>query len=480
LAHELEATRQTQEERAAAAAQEQAALQGELQRLSAERERLETAQAQRSGESDTQRARLDQLQASVDRAQADRDRARADAEEAGRRIEQMHARVDELAELAQQRDGALHSALDERARFEEAARMAEAIAAELANERDDLRRKAQDAESEIERERASHNAEIEALARDLAHAHESQQPGARSSESLAGDAEAPLDSDEPPVPRFQGPLVIERSAPLGAIMENPAEAPLPPAEEPAPALPASQVQSSGELILLDDGASLDAASTALRGAGIEISVAAPTEATVDALARRKVKCVMLNLGCGPAAWRTLKTLRERVGTRHVPVLAYVMTADAPAGFCFGRADFALWPIEPGRLVERLARLRPKLRRLLAVSADIDGMGRLREPLAQAHVSTSVVLDAKQALEFAAMVDPEAAMLHLSPSCPSAARAIVGLRSSEATRELPLLVLLDKSAGSGEDAFFGVTIRQLVGKAGFQLSSLPEEIARVIG
>src|SRR5262249_41847047 len=185
-------------------------------------------------------------------------------------------------------------------------------------------------------------------------------------------------------------------------------------------------------------------------------------------------------GAGAPAWRTLKALRERVGTRNIPILAYVMTPDSQNGFCFARADFALWPAEPPRAIERLQRLRPKLKRLLIVSADVDGMGTLRDPLAQAGISTSVMLDGKQALEFAAMVQPEAAVLHPSAACSSIGRAVAGFRADDALRDLPLLVLLDKTPVPGEDSFLAVTNRQLLAKAVFQLTNLPEEIGRAIG
>jgi CheY-like chemotaxis protein len=233
-------------------------------------------------------------------------------------------------------------------------------------------------------------------------------------------------------------------------------------------------------VLLDEGPLQIAAGDALRGAGFEVTLAVPTEAVVDEIARRKVKCVLLNLGVGATAWHTLKALRERVGTRNVPVLAYVMTPQSPAGFCFGRAEYALWPNEPARVVERLVRMRPKLKRLLVASADVDGMGKLRGPLGQEGISSSMVLDGKQALEFVAMTDPEAAILHVSPSCSAIARAVIGLRTDVATRDLPLLVLLDKTPAPGEDAFFAGTNRQLLTKPFFQFSQLPEEIARLVG
>ncbi len=273
-----------------------------------------------------------------------------------------------------------------------------------------------------------------------------------------------------------GPLMIERAAPLSEVVDSSIEV----ADVTATDAPVGAAAVVGELVLLDQGGTGDAASAALAAAGFDATVLPPTAGGADEVARRKVRCVMLNVAQGVGAWQVLRDLRERVATRNVPILVYAMRADASAGFCLGRADFALWPSDPVRLIERLSRLRPKLRRVLALSADIDGMGQMRESFVEARISTSVVLDGKQALEFASMVDPEAAMLHVSPACPSAVRAITGLRASEATRQLPLLILLDKVPGPRDDSFLAGVVQQLLIKPTFRFENLPEEIARVIG
>jgi DNA-binding response OmpR family regulator len=121
-----------------------------------------------------------------------------------------------------------------------------------------------------------------------------------------------------------------------------------------------------------------------------------------------------------------------------------------------------------------------LQRLLIVSADVEGMGALREPLGRAKISSSIVLDAKQALEFASMVEPDAAVVHLGPACPSSARAIAGLRANEPTRDLPILLLLDTASLADDEGFFISAGRHLLGRSGFQFSRLPEEIGRLIG
>jgi hypothetical protein len=357
----------------------------------------------------------------------------------------------------------------ERTELQAAVQAAEAGARTAAAEAEDLRQTVRDAMQRLEEERLKHTAEIEAVLAESA----VPVPGVTAEAPTAAPEDVQV---EEVIETAEQPLTIERSAPLAAAADTLAEA----AESLEPATAYQPTAASlGELVLLDQGASGEEARAALEGAGFEVTLLGLGGPAVDELAGRKLKCVMLNLAAGAAGWRTLKLLRERAATRNVPILAYVMAADASTGFCFGRTDFALWPVEPGRMIEHLGRLRPKLHRLLAVTADVDGMGRLREPLARAKISTSIVLDARQVTEFATMIDPEAAILHLSPNCPSASRALLALRASESTRELPLLVLLDKDADDDE-TFFAQASRQLLSKAGFQFSRLPEEIGRLIG
>jgi DNA-binding response OmpR family regulator len=430
-----------------------------LRRASADRETL----ARAATDLGDRAAGLEQLVASLREqvAQAQAEGARGDQQTADLRAQ--------LAAAQQTYEQARADAEREQTELQAAVKAAQTAAQSATAETEELRHTVHDALQRLEEERLKHAAEIEALL------EESALPlsgaAAEAPTAMPEEAEGEEEFEAP-----EGPLVIERSAPLAAAAETlaePAESPEPPMEYP------STAASAEELVLLDQGATAEQACAALAGAGFQVTSFPFGENTVDELARRKLKCIMLNLAGGAAAWRTLRLLRERVATRNVPILVYVMAPDATTGFCFGRTDFALWPLESGRMIEHLGRLRPKLHRLLAVTSDVEGMGQLREPLARAKISTSIVLDAKQVIDFAAMIDPEAAILHISPSCPSAARALQALRANDSTRELPLLVLLDKSAGDDEP-FFSQASKQLLSKARFQFSRLPEEIGRLIG
>ncbi|MBP1684963.1 MAG: Signal transduction histidine kinase [Deltaproteobacteria bacterium] len=445
---------------------------GALAELEAERRHRREAAAAAAHQQRGLQEAIGELQVECQRLAGEREQAREALQQADSRGDALEREAAELREHLRRRDASLEAVAAESERLQCAQQAAEAVAAAAAAEIEELRGAVLEAARRLEQERLEHASELEALLREAA---PEAAPG-------AADDEAARALPFPPSPEtadaaaVDDALTIERSAPLTPLADVVLEA----VELPAPTPTYAQADSLGELVVLDDGTLADQACAALAAAGFEVTAQPLGEATVDDLARRKLKCIMLNLGAGAAAWRTLRMLRERTGTRNVPVLAYVMSAQVPTGFCLGRVDFALWPLEPGRLIERLGRLRPKLQRLLFVSADVEGMGALREPLGRAKISSSIVLDAKQALEFASMVEPDAAIVHLAPTCPSAARAIAGLRANEPTRDLPILVLMDAASMVDDEAFFTSAGRQLLGRSGFQFSRLPEEIGRLIG
>jgi hypothetical protein len=162
----------------------------------------------------------------------------------------------------------------------------------------------------------------------------------------------------------------------------------------------------------------------------------------------------------------------------VPILAYLMNPEAAHGFCFGRCEFGLWPDDLARLVEVLRRMRPMVRRVLVASSDVEALGRAREPFAKAHISASNVLDGKQARDLGHSLQPEAAVLHFSPTCSDIARALATYRQIEATRDLPLVLLLDKTGSARESIFFQAASRELLRTGQFDFSQLADELVRL--
>jgi CheY-like chemotaxis protein/predicted nucleic acid-binding Zn-ribbon protein len=228
-------------------------------------------------------------------------------------------------------------------------------------------------------------------------------------------------------------------------------------------------------ILLDVDDVATVAARQLAEFGHRVSTVAPTPAASDALKQRAVACAAVNLAA-PEAWTLVRHLRNGSGIPRMPLIAYALATNAPRGFWLGTVDFAVMPIAQTALAEMLNRLAPKLRRVIAMSSDIDVMSEVRSQLGGVGISTAVVLDGRQALDLVPTIRPEAAVLHLSPVCPDVFRAIAGLRSTEITRHIPIVFLLDAVAQPREEAFLTAGLSMLTGRGSLVPDGLAESLA----
>jgi CheY-like chemotaxis protein len=188
------------------------------------------------------------------------------------------------------------------------------------------------------------------------------------------------------------------------------------------------------------------------------------------LVARQIACAAINLAT-PSAWQAVRALRNGHGKPSTSFVAFALAAGAPTGFWFGPVDFAVLPIHDGNVYDTLARMAPRVKRVIAMSTDIDVMGEVRAQLSGKGISTAVVLDGRQALDLVPTVRPEAAVLHLSPSCVDVFRAIAGLRNTEASRNIPILFLLDATAHPQEESFLTAGVRLLSGRGNLPSGSL---------
>lgn len=233
--------------------------------------------------------------------------------------------------------------------------------------------------------------------------------------------------------------------------------------------------AGGDCILLDGEDIAGAAVRQLAEFGHRVSTVTPTPEAADALKQRTVACAALNLAA-PNAWAMLRHLRNGSGVSRMPLIAYALAANTPKGFWLGSVDFAVLPVAQLDLVEMLLRLVPTVKRVLAMSNDIDVMSDVRNQLSGARISTAVVLDGRQALDLVPTIRPEAAVLHLSPACADVFRAIAGLRKAEITRDIPIVFLLDAEAQPREEAFLTAGLRMLTGRGDLVPNGLVDSLA----
>lgn len=233
--------------------------------------------------------------------------------------------------------------------------------------------------------------------------------------------------------------------------------------------------AGGDCILLDGDDTAVAAVRQLAEFGHRVSTLTPTPEVPESLKERSVACAALNLAA-PNAWTMLRHLRNGGGYPRMPLVAYALAANAPKGFWLGPVDFAMLPVAQTDLVDILNRMVPNVKRVIAMSNDIDVMSDVRNQLTGARISTAVVLDGRQALDLVPTIRPEAAVLHLSPTCADVFRAIAGLRGADISRDIPIIFLLDGEAQPREEAFLTAGLRMLTGRGDLAPGGLVDSLA----
>jgi hypothetical protein len=236
-------------------------------------------------------------------------------------------------------------------------------------------------------------------------------------------------------------------------------------------------QVAEEVLILDAPQTAEATAQQLAQFGYNTIVVSPDGELGPHLKEHQVACAAINLGVA-TAWGALRALRTGEIGLAPALVAYALAPGSTTGFWFGPADFTLLPVSEA-VTELLQRMMPKLRRVIAMSADLDVMSDVREELNKGRISTAVVLDGRQALDLVPTVRPEAAVLHLSPSCTDVFRAIAGLRNSEFGREIPILFLLDPQPQPREDAFLSAGVRMLSGRGNLKAGELVGALAEML-
>jgi len=376
----------------------------------------------------TLRAELESAADTLSRQRRESESTRTELSGAAQRLTKYE---DDLAALRAQLNEQLASAERERGTHrEEIVR----LTAEWESERTALQNRSEELEHEIAQSRSEHLRLAEALAAD--------------------DGEPALE-----IERHVIPGVDDSAADLAADRVEP-------------------VETVSNTVAVVDGELGPAMVTELTHAGFDAVACEPTEAAVDQLVGESLGAVAINVLAGTNGWQLVRHLRSQAATSSVPLLLYAKLNDAN-GFYFGPADCVLWPSEPQRLLDALARLKPRAKRVLAMSTDIDIVATVREQLTGAGLSAAVMLDGKQALDLLPSVRPDAVVLHVSPACNDVFRTIAGLRAANGAAPLPIVFLLDREPTARDATFLVGGARTLVNKGTFGGPTLIEALTPML-
>ncbi len=246
-------------------------------------------------------------------------------------------------------------------------------------------------------------------------------------------------------------------------------------EEPSMSADADAPEDdSEEIVLLDLEPFVSSAAELLSQRGHRVMSLKPEPDSAAELAQTSFACAAINLAT-PAAWPTLRKIRNGAGVPHTPMVAYALGENAEKGFWLGPVDFVMLPVAETNMSDLIATMVPNVRRVIAMSHDFDVMEEVRAQFTANRISTAVVFDGRQVLDLVPTVKPQAAILHMSPNCTDVFRAVAGLRSQEETRNIPILFLLDQEAQPREESFVTAGIRMLSGRGTLLPDNLPDSL-----
>jgi CheY-like chemotaxis protein len=217
-------------------------------------------------------------------------------------------------------------------------------------------------------------------------------------------------------------LHAQRSTPL--VPPEPAQPSAAPPPSPALGVSPAARAAAGDALALVHLEQQDALQAIVHAATEKFGQVTYSAGTSDSRAAEARTVLAINiLSAGADPWNAIST-HVGAAEEEMPVFAYWV--DGERGFVAGLVDYFREPFDPHTYAARL--LCRGVQRVLTVSEHIDGMAMLRATLAEAQCSTSVVFDAKQALDLLPMVNPDTVLIDLALPKGEAFRLIARLRA----------------------------------------------------
>jgi chromosome segregation ATPase len=415
------------------AKQQEAALEAQARDLAARCEVLKGEVAEREERAHTTADEVQALQKQVARLTQDEQRATAAAEEGRRNEEVLERELREARQLLEEHQGNLTD-VQERCSQEasEATRLREELAAA---------RQASD----------EHEAQIVELRRDLAasqehektlaHRVEEQQAMLEGATAAVAELRQELDraarasADEEVTPGLvdTGAALTKDHTEHEPAEDEEADAEPPvlaesAADEEAPEPPPSPIATHNgnlSLVHVEDDASLrEALRTAINGAE-HIRYCDPREAEDDPMP--KASLVAANLLSSE-----IDPLHLLASSQTSEGRAFLYCSAGGKGRVVGLVDYFPYPFEPETCAARLLEGGDGVSRLLAVSEDIEAMHALRALLGRARCSTTVALDARQAIDLIELVKPDVVLIDMSLPRGEGLDLLARLRTEAAT------------------------------------------------
>lgn len=230
-----------------------------------------------------------------------------------------------------------------------------------------------------------------------------------------------------------------------------------------------------EILILDDSTVGPETTRRLQEFGFTVSLCTSATDLSPQIGKRRIVSAAVNLAM-PNAWgavRRLRSIYRRPGSR---LYAYAVSPDVAGGAWLGPIDLYFLSAAGDSALAQLRELEPVLRRVLITTGDPGAIQHIQRELGGAGVVTRTVADVRECEATLKEFLPQVGIVHLSPRYFEAFPVMGLLRATLATRDIPLLFVIDASAHPRDVAFFSAGLRTLAEREALTTAKLVNHLS----
>jgi len=181
-------------------------------------------------------------------------------------------------------------------------------------------------------------------------------------------------------------------------------------------------------------------------------------------------------------WPTLKAIKSRATTAHIPVVMITRLDDRSRGIVLGASEYLVKPIARDALLRAIRQVQadPESEPILLVEDDAPTREMTARMLRSEGYQVLEAENGRVALERIARVRPSLILLDLMMPELDGFSVVEAVRGDPASRDIPIVIVTAMELPPSQRGLLEQQVETIVGKAGYDRDALVEEVRRIVG
>ena len=208
-----------------------------------------------------------------------------------------------------------------------------------------------------------------------------------------------------------------------------------------------------------------------------------SKGTVDKAKELKPIAITLDIMMpGQDGWQVLQELKSTPETQDIPVIILSIVDDKKMGFSLGAAEYIVKPVNKEVLLRKLRNLEriTRIKKILVVDNDPDAVELTGKVLSEAGYLVTSAYNSKDAIKSIQHSMPDLIVLNLTMPEVSGFDVIEYIKTEEAIKDIPLIVLTRKGLTEKEVNELNGRIQGILNKGLLTKEDLLSELSIIIG